>query len=96
MKNGTAISGKELMPLTMLASTIIGGMPLVATKASDARPSATATGTPMIIKANRSAIIKRIDIQECPGLQSVVRCRSSSAAISSGFARIFRQSERAE
>ena len=91
MKNGTAISGKELMPLTMLASTIIGGMPLVATKASEASASAAATGTPMTISANSSRIMRRIDIERRP--QSVVRFWSSSATNSRRRARSFRHSQ---
>ncbi len=62
MKNGTAISGKELMPLTMLARTMIGGMPLVATKASDDSASEIATGTPITMRTSSSRIMTRIDM----------------------------------
>src|SRR5690606_16791744 len=47
MKNGTAISGKLLMPLTMLCSTVMDGMPFSMMKTRDDMPRATATGTPI-------------------------------------------------
>ena len=93
MKNGTAISGKELMPLTMLARTMIGGMPLVMTKASEDSARAKATGTPMTIRTSSNRIMIRIDM--AAGLQSDVRLFSIDSTISSGAARMRRHSHMA-